>query len=124
MGNWKEHLITLVRRLWCGKIQAQVVESTMVVWEDLGSSPTYANCVKFNYYLLSCVLNVWDIISFNNMRVITRNMEWFMKTWESEGESWSVAWFVLSTLMCVLVLFMKTIACIEEIPLFTVQTHV
>jgi len=59
MGNWKEHLITLLKRLWCGKVLAQVVESTLVMWEDLvGSSPAYANCVKFNYYLLSCVLNV------------------------------------------------------------------
>ena len=70
MGNWKEHLIALVRRLWRGKILVQVVESTLIVWVDFDSSPTYANCVKFNYYLLSCVLKVWDIIRFNNVRVI------------------------------------------------------
>jgi len=28
--------------LWRGKVLAQVVESTLFVWEDLGSSPMYA----------------------------------------------------------------------------------
>jgi len=31
-----------------GKVLAQVVESTLIVWEGLGSSPMYANCVLFN----------------------------------------------------------------------------
>jgi len=33
-----------------GKVLAQVVESTLVVWKDLGSSPTYACCVLLFYY--------------------------------------------------------------------------
>jgi len=32
--------------VWCGKVLAQVVESTWFVWKDLGLSPMYANfCV-------------------------------------------------------------------------------
>jgi len=31
--------------MWRGKVLAQVVESTWFVWEDLGSSPMYANYV-------------------------------------------------------------------------------
>ena len=35
---------------WCGKVLAQVVESTLIVWKDLGSSPMYANYVLLYYY--------------------------------------------------------------------------
>ena len=36
--------------VWRGKVLAQMVESTLYVWEDLGSSPVYAIYVLFNYY--------------------------------------------------------------------------
>ena len=31
--------------MWHGKVLAQMVESTLIVWEDLGSSSMYANYV-------------------------------------------------------------------------------
>jgi len=37
---------------WCNveKVLAQMVESTLIVLEDLGSSPMYANYVLLSYY--------------------------------------------------------------------------
>ena len=35
---------------WRGKVLAQMVESTLIVWEDLGLSLVYAIYVLFNYY--------------------------------------------------------------------------
>ena len=43
--------------MWCGGVLAQMVESTLFVWEDLGSSPMYANYVLFGL-LLFCFGNV------------------------------------------------------------------
>jgi len=42
--------------MWCGKVLAQVVESTLFVWEDLGSSPMYSNYVLLFYdlFLIIC----------------------------------------------------------------------
>jgi len=36
--------------MWCEKVLAQVVECTLIEWEDLGLSPMYANCVYLIYY--------------------------------------------------------------------------
>jgi len=36
--------------VWRGKVLAQMVESTLIVWEDLGLSPKYAIYVIFNYH--------------------------------------------------------------------------
>ena len=41
--------------MWRGKVLAQVVESTLFVWEDLGLSPMYVNCML--YGLLFCFGN-------------------------------------------------------------------
>jgi len=38
------------------KVLTQVVESTLIVWEDLGLSPMYAICVLFNYYCFNNTL--------------------------------------------------------------------
>ena len=38
--------------LWRGKVLAQVVESTLYVWEDLGSSPMYAFVCYFNLCII------------------------------------------------------------------------
>jgi len=43
--------------MWCAKVLAQVVESTLIMWEDLGSSPMYANYVLYGL-LLFCFGNV------------------------------------------------------------------
>jgi len=45
--------------MWCGKVLAQMVESTLIVWEGLGSSPMYANYVLF-YLLLIFNNNMHD----------------------------------------------------------------
>jgi len=37
--------------MWREKVLAQVVESTLIVWEDLGSSPMYANYMLLFYDL-------------------------------------------------------------------------
>jgi len=42
--------------MWCGKVLAQVVESTWFVWENLGPSPMYANYV-LDGLLLFCFGN-------------------------------------------------------------------
>jgi len=34
--------------MWCGKVLAQMVDSTLIMWEDLGLSPMYANYVLFD----------------------------------------------------------------------------
>ena len=44
--------------VWCGKVLAQVVESTLIVWEDLGSSPMYANVVLLFVIILIYVNHV------------------------------------------------------------------
>jgi len=36
--------------MWYVKVLAQMVESTLVVWEDLGLNPKYANYVWLFYY--------------------------------------------------------------------------
>ena len=36
--------------MWCGKVLAQVVESTFIVREELGSSPIDVNFVLLFYY--------------------------------------------------------------------------
>jgi len=36
----------------------------LIVWEDLGSSPMYANCVLFNYY---CFNNMFDHVLYDIM---------------------------------------------------------
>ena len=43
--------------MWRGKVLAQMVESTLIVWEDLGSSPMCANYVLLFYYwfLIICM---------------------------------------------------------------------
>jgi len=41
--------------VWHGKVLAQVVESTLFVWEDMGFNPMYANFVL----LFVIVLNIW-----------------------------------------------------------------
>jgi len=42
--------------VWCEKVLAQVVESTWFVWEDLGSSPMYANYV---YFVINVLIICW-----------------------------------------------------------------
>ena len=32
------------------RVLTHVVESTLIVWKDLGSSPMYAYCVLVSYY--------------------------------------------------------------------------
>ena len=40
-----------MRSVWRGKILAHMVESTSLVWKDLGSSPVYVIfCVLLNLY--------------------------------------------------------------------------
>ena len=41
---------------WRGKVLAQMVESTLIVWEDLGLSLVYAIYVLFNYYCFNNML--------------------------------------------------------------------
>jgi len=48
--------------VWHGKVLAQVVESTLIVWEELGSSPMYANfcvIVLLFKYVKSCSGMIW-----------------------------------------------------------------
>ena len=46
--------------LWRGKVLAQVVESTLIVWEDLGLSPMYATWMLFKLCIFfSYILNAW-----------------------------------------------------------------
>ena len=40
---WENNYDIKLWRVWRGKVLAQVVESTLIVWEDLGSSPMYVN---------------------------------------------------------------------------------
>ena len=56
--------------MWHEKVLAHVVESTLIVWEDLGSSPIYANFVwlflllifKDMYeYVISIVRYCWFV---------------------------------------------------------------
>ena len=51
--------------VWREKVLAQVVESTLIVWEDLGSSPMYAYfvCYCFVCYCFKYML----IMLWNNM---------------------------------------------------------
>ena len=42
--------------MWRGKVLAQMVESTFIVWEDLGSSPMYDN------YMLIVLLLIFFIL--------------------------------------------------------------
>jgi len=37
--------------MWRGKVLAQMVESTLIVWEDLGSSPMNVNYVLYGLLL-------------------------------------------------------------------------
>ena len=48
--------------MWCGKVLAQMVDSTLIVWEDLGSSSMYANYVLLFYY--------WFLIICMNMELV------------------------------------------------------
>jgi len=46
--------------MWRGKVLVQVVESTLIVWEDLGSSPMYANYVLYGlllFYIGNVIVN-------------------------------------------------------------------
>jgi len=38
--------------MWCGKVLVQMVESTLIVWEDMGLSPMYANYMLFDLLLI------------------------------------------------------------------------
>jgi len=49
--------------LWRGKVIAQMIESTLIVWEELGSSPMYAIlCVVWVILILICMIMLGDNI--------------------------------------------------------------
>jgi len=43
--------------VWCGKVSAQMVERTLIVWKDLGSSPMNIIYVLFKYYYFNDMIN-------------------------------------------------------------------
>jgi len=56
--------------MWRGKVIAQMVESTLIMWEDLGLSPMYANIMLLFYYwfLIICMgmeLALWVFHDWN-----------------------------------------------------------
>jgi len=49
--------------VWREKVLAHVVESTLIVWEDLGLSPMYANFVLLFFIIFKYML----VMLWNNM---------------------------------------------------------
>jgi len=53
-----------------------MVESTLIVWEDLGLSPMYANCVCFCYYCFNDMLGHISYEIMLELCVLARNISW------------------------------------------------
>jgi len=82
--------------MWCGKVLAQVVESTLIVWEDLDSSPMYANYVLFDLLL---ILILCMVMLCDNMIIELWELSWNM-IWLSGGvTNWSFVWSCVQTLV-------------------------